>query len=171
MTINIDLDVLIKEDLTPDDYVFLWGLYHNYDLNDVEFYPNHVPLEEKGFIKLGEDWTLRTRGKLLFEPQGLDAKFIQFWTQYPLKVSNGRGGFRHLRDSSVDTKQALVCKKKYLAIIEKKPNLHEVILKAMEVYVKNESPFLKSIEVCLNQEVWNKYIGEVDKSGEMNDDI
>lgn len=159
MNINIDLEVLKKEDLTPDDFVFLWGLYHNYSLNDIELYPNHIPLQEKGFIKLGEDWMLRTKGKMLFEPQGLDAKFITFWTSYPLRVSNGKGGYRALRDSSSDTKQALICKKKYLDILKKNPNLHDVILKAMEVYVRNESPYLKSIEVFLNQEVWNKYIG------------
>ena len=171
MTINIDLEVLIKEDLTPDHYVFLWGLYHNYNLNDVEFYPNHVPLEEKGFIKLGEDWMLRTRGKLLFEPRGLDAKFIEFYHSYPYKVSNGKGGIRALRDNSTDTKAALDCKKKYLAVLEKKPNLHEVILKAMGVYVKNESPYLQRIEVFLNQQSWNKYIGvEEDNEDNISED-
>ena len=171
MTINIDLEVLIKEDLTPDDYVFLWGLYHNHNLNDVEFYPNHVPLEEKGFIKLGEDWMLRTKGKELFMPKGLDAKFIEFWTSYPSKVSNGHGGFRALRDSSADTKQALKCKEKYLQILKKSPKLHDLILKAMETYVKNESPYLQGIEVFINQQTWNKYIGVDEKGNNEGEDI
>ena len=157
MTINIDLEVLIKEDLTPDDYVFLWGLYHNYNLNDVEFYPNHIPLEEKGFIKLGEDWMLRTRGKLLFEPQGLDAKFIEFFSSYPF-----RAGQRVLRDKNCDTKQALLCKRKYEIILKKHPNIHSKVMEGLHNYVKStENRFLCGVEVFLNQEMWNKYVGDI----------
>jgi len=171
MIITIDLEVLDKEDLTPDDYVFLWGLYHNVSTDNIPLYPNHIPLQEKGFIKLGEDWVLRTKGKELFMPKGLDAKFIEFYSSYPLFVPNGHGGKRYLRDSSSDTKQALICKKKYLDIIKKSPTLHTQILKATEIYVKNESPFIKGVEVYINQQAWNKYIGVEEKGNNEGEDI
>ena len=44
MIVKVDLEVLKKEYLTPDDFVFLWGLYHKINLEDIEIYPNLVPL-------------------------------------------------------------------------------------------------------------------------------
>lgn len=158
MIVSVDLDILIQEFITPDDYLFLWGLYSKYDLSQIELFPNYVQLEEKGLIKIGEDYMLTNQGRDLFTPKGIEAKFIEFWTSYPISVPNGRGGKRSLRDSSSDTKLADTCKKKYIAILHRNPKLHNSIIKAMERYVKSEFPYLKNIEVFLNQETWNKYI-------------
>jgi len=160
MIVKIDLEVLKKEDLTPDDYVFLWGLFYKINLDIIEIYPNFIPLEEKGFIKIGDDdYILSNQGRSLFEPQGIEAKFLEFWTSYPIRTPTGRG----LRDSSSDTKQAGVCKAKYEKVLKKNPNIHKSVMKGLTEYLKvSDKRFLVAIEVFINQEMWNKYINETE---------
>lgn len=162
MEIRVNLETLAQEYITPDDYVFLWGLFTGYDLTAVEMYPNYKQLEEKGFIKISEDYILTAQGRGLFEVKGIEAQFIEFWTSYPLK-----SGQRALRASSADSKNGRECLDKYKRILQKKPYLHPTIMKGLENYVKStDSRFLKAIEVFLNQEVWDKYTDNIEIAGE-----
>jgi hypothetical protein len=171
MKVNIDLDILIEHYMTPDDYIFLWGLYTNFDLSACELYPNYVPLEEKGLIKIGEDYILTNEGKDIFEPKGVEAKFLEFWNHYPIHVNNGQGGKRALRASDSDTKQGRTCKSKYELILRKNPNIHNNIMKGLSNYIKNTKlQYVVGVEVFLNQELWDKWVGE-EKKGEDGDDI
>lgn len=170
MTVNIDLDTLIQNNITPDDYIFLWSLYHSISL-EIEIFPNHKPLEDKGLIKIGDKYILTNKGKDLFEPKGVEAKFIEFYTSYPQRVSNGMGGYRALRDSGSDTKRANVCLKKYENLLKRNPKIHTTIMNGLRNYISNSNrQYLVNVEVFLNQEYWNKYVSE-EKSEEIGDDI
>ncbi len=165
LNLSLDLNILEEHDITPDDFVYLYGLYKGIDLTSIPLFPNYIPLEEKEFVKHIEGSTvLLLKGKELFEPKGIDAMFLEFWTSYPIYVRNDRGQKRALRDVNSDTKQALVVKKKYESIVKGNPAVHKKIMEGLTNYIKNCHPFIVGIEVFLNQQKWNQYIGMDDKS-------
>lgn len=156
MNFNVNLEKLSELKLTPNQYIFLQCLFLNVDSSFITN-PELKDLETEGFIKITTDSViLREKGNKLFEIKPSDSLFLEFFTSYPIKVPNGKGGYRALRTKDTESKEAKNIKEKYFKII-KKPGEHEKILKGLKAYVKNEFPYLVGIEVFLNAAKWEKY--------------
>lgn len=160
MKITVDLDKLNKLELTPNQWCLLECLFLNIDtplITDSEL--EHA--ESEGYIKIMPDnLVLRDKGRQLFEAKPSDSLFFEFFSKYPVKVIDGRGGYRILRTKDPDAKSVLELKKKYLTLI-KQPGLHEKIIKGLDNYLlnmKTKMQFIVGIEVFINQFLWEKYL-------------
>ena len=58
MEIQIDVNLLIEEDISADDFTALYILYRNgHDLVEkMKLKPNWIDLQHKGFVKLGASY-------------------------------------------------------------------------------------------------------------------
>lgn len=167
MELRINTDVLKYAGLTIDEYFLLYLYYNKLNLKDyssivISTGSLLLSLESKGFVKFADDcgdYILTKKSLILFE-SSVGNKFEEFWSIYPIKVPNGKGGYRAIKTKDIDSKQALECKKKYINLI-KKPGEHEKIIKGLNIYLKSLRPTLQycvGVEVFLNQQLWEKYL-------------
>lgn len=131
MEIKLDLDNLQRWNLTPSQYVFLRFVYENKllpgyllcQLNTADL--GH--LQGLGYIKVLPDLEdgynrvyLRQKGIDLFEVEHLEAKWLEFKANYPIK-----SGERRLHGNQED------CKKKYLKLV-RDLGTHEMIMTGLK---------------------------------------
>lgn len=179
--LKINLNTLVKEDITPSEYVFLYYVYNKniqnaYSISGLTKDMVHN-LEERGFIRCTTAFRvlqyngksvvsdepeaeLAPRGLSLFEIQDADSKFAEFWNLFPQKVPDGQGSYRVLRTIKLDTHDAQVCKKKYLKLINGNPGLHEIILKGLKNQLhieRHRIQYINNPETWLNQKVYERY--------------
>lgn len=155
MNISINPTELAKLKMSPNQYCFLFCVFH--DLESTFIQSNELGyLEMEGYVKIGERVELREKANQLFQADTSEAQFLEFWTNYPINVPNGSGGKRVLRSKDHESKEATECKKKYLALI-KKPGEHEKILKGLRNYIKNQHPYIAAVPAFLNQRIYEKY--------------
>jgi len=116
-------------------------------------------LQKRGFIKImpDESLTLRQKALDLFKVRGCEDCWNQFALAYPRK-DQGRPLHNDMKRNKL----------KYIALIEKNPDLHETILKALEAeledrkqasYTNEFRPKWKMMSSYLNQEAWTMYEG------------
>ena len=116
-------------------------------------------LQKRGFIKIMPDnsLTLRQKALDLFKVRGCEDCWNQFALAYPRK-DQGRPLHNDMKRNKL----------KYIALIEKNPDLHETILKAIEAekedrkqasYTNKFRPRWKMMSSYLNQEAWTMYEG------------
>ena len=69
MEIQIDVNLLIEEGISADDFAALYILYRNgHDLViKMKLKPNWIDLQEKGFVNLGASYKPPTSMVVLFE--------------------------------------------------------------------------------------------------------
>lgn len=171
MKLLIDTDVLSKEGLEPQTYVWLYMQFIGEVENSWVFAPitNYELsfLEEQHFIKIlatpngsNPKVALRDRSYSLFEVKEVEAKFDVFWGNFPLKVPDGNGGYRPLRTKDTGTKDYEEAKRKYIQLIRFTPGLHEKILKGLEnqlIIQRNKLQFMNHIIAWINQKVWERF--------------
>ena len=116
-------------------------------------------LQKRGFIKIMPDdsLTLRQKALDLFTVRGCEDCWNQFVIAYPMKDQG--------RPLHNDTKRN---KLKYIALIEKNPDLHDTIIKAITAELEDRKraswsgefrPRWKMMSSYLNQEAWTMYDG------------
>ena len=116
-------------------------------------------LQTRGFIKIMPDQSLVLRQKALdlFKVRGCEDCWNQFALAYPRK-DQGRPLHNDMKRNKL----------KYIALIEKNPDLHETILKAIDAekedrlqagYTNEFRPRWKMMSSYLNQEAWTMYEG------------
>jgi len=114
-------------------------------------------LQRRGFIKVMPDnsLTLRQKALDLFKVRGCEDCWNQFALAYPRK-DQGRPLHNDMKRNKL----------KYIALIERNPDLHETILKAIESEVEDRKqasytnefrPRWKMMSSYLNQEAWTMY--------------
>jgi hypothetical protein len=171
-TCKVSLEQCEYNALEPQHYVWLYLIYHKeegraWSLSylqkaDLEY------LERNGFIKVGEyilekgynKVTLTKKAVELFESTGNDKLFEELWSLFPQKVDDGRGGFRVLRAVSIESKDAEVCRAKYLAIIKGRIEIHSHIIKCLKAQLHAEKyklMYLNNLQTWLNQKIWERY--------------
>lgn len=179
--VRINLDVLVQEDLTPSEYIFLYFLHNNniqnaYTISGLSKQNVYI-LEEREFVKCTNptrlqeyndktivmdepDVVLDSRGLGLFEVQDADKNFQEFWNTFPQKVPDGHGSFRVLRSIKLGTHDAEVCKKKYLKLIKSDPLMHSKIISGLKnqlVIERHRLQYINNPETWLNQKIYEKY--------------
>ena len=116
-------------------------------------------LQTRGFIKIMPDQSLVLRQKALdlFKVRGCEDCWNQFALAYPYK-DQGRPLHNDMKRNKL----------KYIALIERTPGLHEIILKAITAeqedrkqasYTNEFRPRWKMMSSYLNQEAWTMYEG------------
>ena len=179
MEIKINLKEIFDLKLNPTQYLLLHLKYHQSSILDQNLITalninknDLIKLESLGFIKVTSpsllDFVLRDPANSLFKETPDHKLFYEFWGTYPMKVSNGAGGYRILRAKDPNSQSAEKVKEKYLRII-KRPGKHKQIMEGLNGYIteyRTKMQYLQGVEVFLNQATWEKYIGVRDVEGE-----
>jgi hypothetical protein len=176
MELKIDLDKLRKLKLNIPEYSYLFIRYHNlvitYYFNNPSNNIDFKYLENEGYIKETEEGIfLRQKAIDLFIESTPDTKFYEFYSNYPFKVSNGKGGYRVIRSKDINSKQATDLKVKYLKLI-KTPGLHEKIMKGLFNYMESLKPtmqYIVGVEVFINQLIFERYCDLDDVDNKTNE--
>ena len=116
-------------------------------------------LQKRGFIKIMPDETLTLRQKALdlFTVRGCEDCWNQFALAYPIK-DQGRPLHNDMKRNKL----------RYIALIERNPDLHETIIKAIAAeredrkqasYTNEFRPRWKMMSSYINQEAWTMYEG------------
>lgn len=165
--ITINLITLLHYNLTINQYLTLLKI--DQIINDVEIpfttYQNDLDyLFENGFITQSNDAIyLTNKAQSLFPKQSIN--FDELFNLYPAKTPNGR----ILRTSSKEgitglTKDYENNLKRY-SKLAKNINIHNKILLATKTMIndhknRNALDYLPKLETYLNQNGWEKYIGQ-----------
>lgn len=160
-TIEVNINSLIDNDLSPDEFVYLSMLNQN-DLSTVKLKVDPIDLQTKGWIKVGEgdEVTLREKFNEVFV-----ADFDQMWhellSHYPLKVISN-GAVRMLRAKDSESKANAKAKAKYHKIIGKNATKHKEIISLLQRELDfrrrgNSLTYMQMLETWLNNHTWEKY--------------
>ena len=114
-------------------------------------------LEKRGFVKIMPDdsLTLRQKALDLFKVRGCEDCWNQFALAYPRK-DQGRPLHNDMKRNKL----------KYISLIERNPDLHDTIIKAIEAELEDRKqaswtgefrPRWKMMSSYLNQEAWTMY--------------
>tara|TARA_R100000951_G_scaffold10686_3_gene9012 strand:- start:12006 stop:12551 length:546 start_codon:yes stop_codon:yes gene_type:complete len=166
MQVEIEIDLLIQTGMSSDDYLFLYALYRKgfQTLKNLNLSPNLEDLQSAGYVKLGEkleNHVIRQEFIDLFASD-FDQMFAELVATYPMKVSDGKGGYRVLHAADPDCRSNEKAKKRYNRIVGNKKFKHDKIMKLLSVQLKAERlklQYLQMLEVWLNNYTWEKYIG------------
>lgn len=196
MKITIETDVLLKNDLTLDEYFILYCIYNKeynllflvYNCSESVNLLNDLfkGLELKQFLKntkgivnqLG-DLTLvylKSKGSDLFETEKFS--FLTWWNMYPIKVGTGNT-LRVLKSKDPESTQGKNCKIKFDKLIKGSPEVARQMLKGLEVELQvrkrsNSMQFFQLIDTYINQKTWEKYCDlelEEEKKANYGEDI
>ena len=116
-------------------------------------------LEKRGFVKIMPDdsLTLRQKALDLFKVRGGEDCWNQFALAYPRK-DQGRPLHNDMKRNKL----------RYIALIERNPDLHDTIIKAVQAELEDRKraswsgefrPRWKMMSSYLNQEAWTMYEG------------
>ena len=160
MKVSLNLTKLKGNKLTPSEFVYM--LIKSESSKQLEKYLEILPVDEaklqkRGFIKIMPDdsFTLRQKALDLFKVRGCEDCWNQFALAYPRK-DQGRPLHNDMKRNKL----------KYISLIERNPDLHETIIKAIEAekedrvqanYTKEFRPRWKMMSSYLNQEAWTMY--------------
>ena len=162
MKVSLNLTKLKGNHLTPSEFVYML-LKSEGDKQTqkyLEILPiDSVKLQTRGFVKIMPDQSLTLRQKALdlFKVRGCEDCWNQFAIAYPRK-DQGRPLHNDMKRNKL----------KYIALIEKTPGLHEVIIKSITAehedrkqasYTNEFRPSWKMMSSYLNQEAWTMYDG------------
>lgn len=167
-TIEIDLELLLKEGVSPDEYVMLCLTHQNVSAEEIQRIRSSCSwevdvekLEEKGFIKIMEGKVV-VREKLKQLMGGnFERSFAELLSTYPMKVGTP-GNYRVLRANDPTAKANDVARNRYKKILHGKPQLHEKILRLLNVQLESQRDklqFLPAFEVWLNARTWERWEG------------
>ena len=160
MKVSLNLTKLKGNKLTPSEFVYM--LIKSENSKQLDKYLEILPidrekLQTRGFIKImpHKSFMLRQKALDLFKVRGCEDCWNQFVSAYPMKDQS--------RPLHNDMKRN---KLKYIALIERNPDLHSTILKAIEAELEDRKraswsgefrPRWKMMSSYLNQEAWTMY--------------
>ena len=144
MQIEIDIDLLIENDISADDYLALYAVYRKgyKTLDKLSINPDWEKLQKKCFVKLGSktsEHTIRQEFIDLFSSD-FEQMFTELLNAYPLKVSIKNGGYRILKAADPNARANNKSRERYKKVIG--DNLE----------------YMQQLEVWINNHTWEKYI-------------
>jgi len=174
MQVEIDINLLIENEISADDYLALYAIYRGgfKTLTKLKLSPNWEMLQSKGFVKLGskiEEHIIRQEFIDLFSSD-FDQMFAELISTYPMKVSTGRG-YRILHAADPLCKSNAKAKAKYSTIVGNKRFKHEKIMGLLKTQLKIERDrleYMQKLETWLNNYTWEKYIN-IDENAEQSE--
>ena len=162
MQIEIDINLLLENDISADDYLALYALYRKgYKiLGRLKLSPNWDSLQDKGFVKLGEsieEHIVRQKFIDLFSSD-FDQMFVELLGRYPMKVQS-KSGVRIQHAADPNAKANKRAKDRYRKVVGNKRFIHDKIMKLLDVQLKVERgrlEYLQNLEVWINNHTWEK---------------
>jgi hypothetical protein len=179
MKLNVTIEEMIKNGLTPN-HVFVLFLLYNKDFDNCkklfgieESIKLRDDLLESPFIlstkstKFTETVISRDKVGKLLGFKGDNINFWEFYNCYPVKI-----GTRVLRSAGPTTELAKKHEKKYLNKVKTKEH-HEKAIKAITVFVSKQKiagklEFLPNIETVLNNSMWESWETLIEEGGSEN---
>lgn len=162
MKVSLNLTKLKGNKLTPSEFVYM--LLQSEGTKQLTKYLEILPidrdkLQKRGFMKIMPDKSIVLRQKALdlFVVRGCEDCWNQFVIAYPMK-DQGRPLHNDMKRNKL----------KYIALIERNPDLHDTIIKAVEAELDDRKraswsgefrPRWKMMSSYLNQEAWTMYEG------------
>ena len=177
MQVQIDVNLLVENDISADDFLALYAIYRKgfKTLDKLKLNPNWDDLQSKGYVKLGdsvEKHIIRQEFIDLFSSD-FDQMFAELISTYPMKVSTNRG-YRILHAADPNCKSNQKAKAKYSRIVGTKKFVHEKIIKLLKVQLRVERgklEYMQQLEVWLNNHTWEKYINMDENAGQSENRI
>ena len=177
MQVQIDVNLLVENDISADDFLALYAIYRKgfKTLDKLKLNPNWDDLQSKGYVKLGdsvEKHIIRQEFIDLFSSD-FDQMFAELISTYPMKVSTNRG-YRILHAADPNCKSNQKAKAKYSRIVGTKKFVHEKIMKLLQVQLRVERgklEYMQQLEVWLNNHTWEKYINMDENAGQSENRI
>lgn len=172
MTINFEIDVILKNNLTPNQFTLLYTIYHNraeftkllemfdeeYVLKELEF------LCDKGYIIVYKDAVNISDyniivTELFTEIISIDTStnyFEEFIKLYPVKVQRTDGLYDYLR---TDLSR---CKKLYNKLVNGKKAKHEKLIDLLKYELQirqqeNSMKYMKRLPKWISSEEWKVF--------------
>jgi hypothetical protein len=182
MLIQIETENLIKEKITPNDYIILKLLFENQYSTLQKLFPvtstltnNLKILEYESYLKMTVDeldWT-KISTQIFLRQKTIDlfivkkSAFLTWWNMYPTKVGIGNN-IRVLKTFDADTNLGRKCKQKFDRITNNDPIKENQLIKGLEIELEikkksNSMQYMQLVDVWLNQETYQKYIHLIDQ--------
>jgi hypothetical protein len=182
MLIQIETENLIKEKITPNDYIILKLLFENQYSTLQKLFPitstlidNLKILEYESYLKMTVDeldWT-KISTQIFLRQKTIDlfivkqSAFLTWWNMYPTKVGIGNN-VRVLKTFDADTNLGRKCKQKFDRITGNDPIKEDQLIKGLEIELEikkksNSMQYMQLVDVWLNQETYQKYIHLIDQ--------
>jgi len=182
MLIQIETENLIKEKITPNDYIILKLLFENQYSTLQKLFPvtstltdNLKILEYESYLKMTVDeldWT-KISTQIFLRQKTIDlfivkkSAFLTWWNMYPTKVGIGNN-VRVLKTFDADTNLGRKCKQKFDRITNNDPIKENQLIKGLEIELEikkksNSMQYMQLVDVWLNQETYQKYIHLIDQ--------
>ena len=175
MEIKLNINLLLRINLTPNQATLLFLLYHNKfdDIATLFGKPNAVEIRNSlintkylltGITPFTETVISKKEVEKLFDIRADQINFWEFYNSYPVKV-----GSRVLRASGPTTEIAKKHEKKYLSRV-RTIEQHTLAIQAVEAYVakkkqKNELQYLPGMDVVLNNSMWEQWVVFIQEVG------
>jgi len=177
MQVQIDVNLLVENGISADDFLALYAIYRKgfKTLDKLKLNPNWDDLQSKGYVKLGdsvEKHIIRQEFIDLFSSD-FDQMFAELISTYPMKVSTNRG-YRILHAADPNCKSNQKAKAKYSRIVGTKKFVHDKIIKLLKVQLRVERgklEYMQQLEVWLNNHTWEKYINMDENAGQSENRI
>lgn len=161
MDISMNLESLISNNLSVNEYLYLYYLFLDdpdqmKDLYKLITEINEDILQDKGFIKITEDEIiLRQKTLDMFSPPEL---FYKFLSTFPIKTPSGR----YLSPAGTTGIAVTNLKKKWKSTFKNKQNLEQKAIRVLEAELKwrkqsNNLEYIHNAETWLNQADFEKY--------------
>lgn len=164
MEISINLDVLLDNNLTISEYLYLKTLHEkeekgtisNPEIYKIMDFVDEVLLQNKGYIRLtNEKIILRKKGLDLFNSKGL---FLKFLNTFPIKTPSGR----YLSPQKQEGKAVERVEQKWNKLFKNRPDKESRAIDVLEAELKwrkdtNQLEFIHNIEAWLNQADYEKF--------------
>lgn len=161
MDISLNIQNLISNNLTIDEFLYLRNLYVKEEdkISDIFKVINNInedSLQDKGFIKITEnEILLRQKAIDLFESKEL---FYKFLSTFPIKTPKGR----YLSPASIEGIAVNKLKKKWNSLFKHKSNLEDKAIKVLEAELDwrkktQQQEFMHAMEAWLNGADYEKY--------------
>jgi len=171
MQIDIDINLLLDNDLSADDYLALYALYRKgYKiLAKLNLKPNWEDLQKNGYVKLGdtmEDHIVRQEFIDLFSSD-FEQMFVELLAMYPMKVQT-TNGVRILHATDPKAKANKKARDRYRKVVGNKRFIHDKIIKLLATQLTVERgrlDYLQNLEVWINNYTWEKYADIEDSNG------
>lgn len=169
MELTLNISKLKRKQLTPDQFVLLFLLYHkNFEDIKILFGISKAielrnSLLDSGYLlnsdsssKFTETLISKKSVEKLLEIRSDSINFFEFYNLYPIRVGN-----RVLRASGGDSQLAKKHEKKYLTKVKSVED-HKLAIKSLEAFVNhqrraNKMQFMPNMETVLNNSMWESW--------------
>jgi hypothetical protein len=169
MELTLNISKLKRKQLTPDQFVLLFLLYHKNFEDIKEIYGISRAIEirnsllDSGYLlnsdsssKFTETLISKKSVEKLLEIRSDSINFFEFYNLYPIRV-----GSRVLRAAGGDSQLAKKHEKKYLDRVKSIDN-HKLAIRSLEAFVNNQRrankmQFMPNMETVLNNSMWESW--------------